>query len=237
MKIEVITVWYNEEKLAPYFLNHYKDCEITILLDADTNDKTKNIISYSNSQWDVFSVRFEDGLDELWKISYINEFYKESTADYVIVADADEFVFFDKLKFKRDVYYCRLAQVMKQKNEIDIFHTKHLFPHIDNWSYGFYEKLYCKPSIVKTGLDLKFTVGHHGIEINGKRITKRPSCKGAHWNMITPEFYFNRILNQRVPRQSKANIKRKHDNQYNDRTLKNLRAEYAENLKKCKQLW
>ena len=50
MKIVLITMWYNEEFLAPFFLNHYKWVDkIHILLDADTDDNTEAIATgYSN---------------------------------------------------------------------------------------------------------------------------------------------------------------------------------------------
>ncbi len=41
IKISVISVWYNEEKLAPFFLEHYRFADaIHIAVDADTCDGT-----------------------------------------------------------------------------------------------------------------------------------------------------------------------------------------------------
>lgn len=46
MSIEIITMWYNEEALAPFFLKHYSWADkITLLYDEETSDKSLDIIA------------------------------------------------------------------------------------------------------------------------------------------------------------------------------------------------
>lgn len=228
-------MWYNEAFLAPFFLKHYKKADlITIFYDKDTTDDTLNEIN-RHKQCDVRIVpfKFPYGLDEFIKISILNDAYKESKADYIIIVDADEFVFFDTLRFNKKIYWCRFAQIMRQ----DFEPSPHPNHPINTWRYGFYDKMYIKPSIVRVGLNLSFSEGHHRIFLNGKlKKSGRVGCKGAHWNMIERYFYINRILHNRAPRQSQVNIEAKLDYQYNNRTLENLELEYNKKFKQCKRL-
>jgi len=172
MTFEVITMWYNEEFLAPFFLNHYWQAkQITIFYDNATRDNTLEEIANHNESIKVKlqTINLDQGLDEFRKIRYINEAYKRSKCDYVIVADADEFVFYEDCRFKRRIYWCALAQIMRTPYDPELDSR---LP-IDTWSYGFQEKLMIKPSIIRTGLKALFTVGHHGIEIKGKRIHRK----------------------------------------------------------------
>ena len=50
MKIDIITMWYNEAFLAPLFLNHYSFANtIHLLYDEDTTDNTLDIVSKYNN--------------------------------------------------------------------------------------------------------------------------------------------------------------------------------------------
>ena len=72
MKIDIITMWYNEAMLAPFFLNHYSYADtIHILLDEEVTDNTQKIAEeYENVR--IVPVRFPDKLDDILKIEKIN---------------------------------------------------------------------------------------------------------------------------------------------------------------------
>jgi hypothetical protein len=82
MKIEVVTMWYNESFLAPFFFQHYKNVDkITIYYDQDSNDGTYHKIAneiISGQNINVIKFRFPYGLDELIKISFFNQSYQRS---------------------------------------------------------------------------------------------------------------------------------------------------------------
>jgi hypothetical protein len=92
LRIEVITVWYNERFLAKFFLDHYSFADrIHLVLDADTDDDTPGIAGrYPNVR--VEEITFPDKFDDLRKIARINSIYPGSTR-LGIAADSDEFVF------------------------------------------------------------------------------------------------------------------------------------------------
>jgi len=96
-KIELMTLWYNEEFLAPYFLNHYKFIDtIHLFLDSDTNDTTKEIISqYNNVSLKQFT--FPDRMDDEIKINLQKQF---------IILNYGMFI--DILQIKISIHYCLL---------------------------------------------------------------------------------------------------------------------------------
>ena len=230
MSIEVITMWYNESFLAPYFLRHYGFADlITIFLDRATTDDTLiRINKYKKCPVRIIPFEFPDGLDELIKIGYFNEAYRKSKADYVIIADADEFVFVRELK--RKYYFCNLYQVTAfEKLDID--------KPITQANYGYLDRQFRKPSVVRTGLSFHWDVGHHEAYLKGLKIIDAPTLYGAHWNWITLDFALNRLLNNRAPRQSQENIDCGFDHHYNNLTKEKITEEYYLRKSKCKKLW
>jgi glycosyltransferase involved in cell wall biosynthesis len=71
MKLSVLTTWYNEEELAPFFFKHYKDLvdEIVVIIDADTNDNTKEICKREGAIIKEF--KFPDGPDDILKKMFL----------------------------------------------------------------------------------------------------------------------------------------------------------------------
>ena len=93
MNVQVVSMWYNEEFLAPLFLNHYSFADrIHIFLDLDTSDDTEKICSkFDNICIHPFS--FPDMMDDQIKVDTINNFVSTIDCDWVINVDADEFIF------------------------------------------------------------------------------------------------------------------------------------------------
>ena len=223
-------MWYNESFLAPYFLRHYAFADqITIFFDgATTDDSLLQINKYKECPVNIIPFEFEDGLDELIKIGYFNEAYRKSKADWVIIADADEFVFVEKLKGK--YYFVDLYQVTA-------FETLDIDKPIRQANYGFLDFQFRKPSVVKTGLSFHWEPGHHEAYFKGRKVVFAPILQGAHWNWITLDFVINRLLNNRAPRQSQENIDNNFDHQYNNLTKEKITEEYYIRKSKCRKLW
>ena len=102
MTIDVISMWYNEAFLAPLFFDHYRFADrILLLLDRDTTDGTRREIALASAadrpKIEVREVGSGDGMDDVYKRDVLNEAYRRSRADWVIMVDADEFVFVDPL--------------------------------------------------------------------------------------------------------------------------------------------
>lgn len=245
-KIELITVWYNESFLAPFFLKHYDFVDkIHLFYDEETTDNTMEFIK-DNPKINIIPFKFPDKFDDAIKIKMINEKYKEIDADYVIVADADEFMFpenFGSLRnyierYVTDVTFVKYYQVYKHPEETNMNINK---PVWEQRKYG--NVIFIKPAIVRCKLEGGFwAVGHHTFfygpnlkyNFNGFKEIYNKSFKGligSHLNMIDLDFAINRIYHNRASRQSDFNRKNSLCIQYNNVTIEKLKKEYEEGQK------
>ncbi|MDD2850974.1 MAG: glycosyltransferase family 2 protein [Desulfuromonadaceae bacterium] len=232
MKIELITMWYNEEFLAPFFLNHYSWVDkIHILLDADTDDNTEKIAArYPNVSVEYF--KFPNMMDDLIKSRKINEKYRSITdADYIIVVDSDEFILCNRLTDvvkdhiilkDKSIYFAVLWQIYQHEHDIRPDPSKPVYPQR---RHGDPTIANCniKPVVVKAGLNLVWGVGNHSVVLDGKHmswltphvdvmsehgVSVRPvdMMQGAHWRLFDLNETINRRIRNRANRQSQVNL-------------------------------
>ena len=194
LKLEIITMWHNEEFLAPFFLNHYNYVDkIHIFLDADTNDNTLNIIQqYKNVS--IEEMKFPDGMDDNLKKEKFNSFYPRLDCDYVLLVDADEFIF-DVQKhlsvYNETVHFTKLWNVYRHYSEKDLDSTipikeqrTHGVSDFEGWD------VYTKPNIIKSKLkSVVWGGGHHECLINNNYIA---------WKPISRVFFKDRLVLQGV---------------------------------------
>lgn len=244
MSIEIITVWYNEQFLAPFFLNHYSWADrIVVLLDSDSTDESHNIaMDFDNTT--IVPIKFPDGINEKLKVGFINEAYADIKSDFVIVADADEFVFcspqdFDNVQWQ--AARVKLGMVYRHVSELDLDPNK---PIREQRRHGIESWPYKKPMIARTGLNLKWLVGNHQISVDGVRqpyygsrehetIPFRPEpFDGAHWANADPCFAIERRMTNKM-RQSMVNLKKKYSLHNHEVTRELLAAE----MKKHENDW
>jgi hypothetical protein len=222
-------MWYDEAFLAPFFLRHYAFADtIHILLDEETTDNTREIISKFKNV-NVIPVHFPDMLDDQLKVEKINELYRSIDSDWVIVVDSDEFLFPLPLSMNfrdvlgqestYDLFKAQMWQVYRHRSDIDldlnlpaIYQRRHGDPNV---STGINAK-YVKPIIVRSGLDIRWLPGCHELKgkrlpsrlwdtIRRKRVVSSPQViHGVHWQMADPDFAVARRL-RRMAHLSKRN--------------------------------
>jgi len=230
MKIAVITMWHNEEKLAPFFLSHYGASVtnsavdmIFLQLDTDTTDNTEKVIEACMPVCGLGIERFTfpEGMDDILKANRINEKMRELEGkyDWVIAVDADELVnpprwngdlndFLASVPLSMNVVMAQLYQVYRHKDDKDldpaqvpIYQRTHGDP--DVWSL--FNRCYVKPLCVRPSKSLSWGPGCHNIS-GGVHLS--PECLyGAHWMMADPEIAVERRMSRRA-RQSKHNLDR-----------------------------
>jgi len=229
MKIDIISMWYNESFLVPFFLKHYSWADtIHLLIDEETTDSTLEIVQKFDNV-EVIPVRFPDMLDDLLKVKKINNLYRSLDSDWVIAVDSDEFVF--PLPLNRDIrdvlqqeskynlLYAQMWQVYRHRCDSDldpnlpaILQRRHGDPDVSSSINA----SYVKPIVVRSSLDIEWAPGCHVIwkskigqiwdVIRGKQILPSPHCiYGAHWAMADPELGVLRRI-QRKERISKRNL-------------------------------
>jgi len=217
---------YNEQFLLPFFLKHYDWVDkINVIYDQDSNDNTLNILT-SNPKVNVIPFRFPDMMDDFLKVKKIDEAYKNlHDPSRILLVDADEFIFIDRgmlERIKYPVVNVKLFNVYRHISEGDLDVSK---PVKEQRRHGVFVKMYNKPIIVKTGLDLIWGVGNHKISslhfynkaryimanfITRRRLAIAYDCGiiGAHWVNADPCFCVERRIKGRRDRQSKFNLER-----------------------------
>lgn len=217
MRIEIITIWYNEEKLAPFFLNHYKYVDkIHLLLDADTNDDTRKICSgYSNVEIEDFT--FPDMMDDILKVNKINETVNKLDCDWVYVLDSDEFIWpstnEDPKRFlskqKDNLLYAKIYQVYRHITESNLninYSIQRQRCHGDpNITKGI-NAAYNKPIVFKPQTNVILKPGNHSYQANNNITISKDNFIGAHWAMADVDMAIKRRIAGRKERQSKRNL-------------------------------
>lgn len=220
MRIEVITMWYNEEFLAPFFLNHYNNTDqINILLDSDTNDKTLEVVEkYKNVK--VIEHIFPDMMDDMIKSNTINELYKKLDCDWVFLVDCDEFVWpsvnIDIRDYlhqqSKDHHYTHamLWQVYKHIYDKSLDPNLPILEQRNHGDSGIEEgqnRMYRKPIIVRGGTIASWQPGCHNLRTSRDLHSCNGHFHGAHWMMADVKMAIERRIKGRKERQSKYNIK------------------------------
>lgn len=100
MTIEVFTICYNEEKMLPFFLNHYSSfCDKITIFDNQSTDKTKDLLErFDKCLIDHRMYDTGNTLNDSVYLEIKNNCWKTSKSDYVIVVDCDEFLYHTNLK-------------------------------------------------------------------------------------------------------------------------------------------
>lgn len=201
-KITVISHWYNEELLAPLFCNHYKDVdEVRILLETDTNDKTREICKgYANVI--IQDVHCPSGMDNLERINNINQAISEVKDGWVYMVDADEFIFPEHHEDARiflerqtaDVVNCMYFHVYRHITESDIDYSLPTIPQRIHALEGGREhkNWFIKPSISRASTHVLRTIGGHGFVREHSVSNER--YIGAHWKQADYKVCIQRRL-------------------------------------------
>ncbi len=215
MKIEIITMWYNDVFLVPFFLNHYSYADhIRVVIDADTEDKKECetfIRQYPNVSVEYFS--FPDGYNVDIRQNFIFSACNESQADWVILPDSDEFIFCDDMhKFLvsqvTDIVKVRLYQAFRNIKDVNLDSSR---PIMGQRKYG--DPKYVKgknshgtkPIIFRTGKRIHLMPGNHGVWNMYRYKVSKDILIGQHWQMADPCFCVARRMSRRK-RLSDANL-------------------------------
>lgn len=256
MNVQLITMWYNEEFLAPYFLNHYRWIDkIHIILDDDTNDATEAIAKkYDNVALERF--KFPDKMDDIIKSAVISQKYRLITdADYVIIVDSDEFIFpyetsmtvKDHIRISdQDIYFVNLWQIYKHEKDAPLnpaipirLQRRHGDPDMEKpENIGYF-----KPIVVKGGLDIFWGIGNHYIVWDGIKLewnsrhlsiktpfsvacSRSDMLQGSHWRLVDLNETIRRRIYNRRDRQSHVNLDRGLSAHYHQITEETILKEY-----------
>lgn len=203
-KIFVISHWYNEELLAPLFLKHYAFAdEIHILLDIDTNDNTREILSRQSNI--VIDNAYCGGFDDAEKTKNLNRAISNVKEGWIYVVDADEFIFPENFEDVQtflgrqtaDVVKCINFHVYRHSTEKDIDYEKEVIPqriHALNGGREF-RNWFIKPSVFRASAGVVLTIGNHSYL--GEYTCSTERYIGAHWKLADMEIAIRRRLSNK----------------------------------------
>jgi hypothetical protein len=219
MSVAVITCWYNEAFMAPFFLRHYAFADrIHVLLDPETDDGThEHLAKASNVQ--VHECGFPDGLDDVEKTRRINELYRTLDCDWAIAVDSDEFVFWgEPYGWGHNV---QLGSVYPHAVESPSLDPE--MPVREQRRHGVWDPMYCKPAVVRGRSGFRWDPGCH---TGSTELEVAHTCTwlGAHWQMADEREAIRRRMSRRG-RQSTSNLRNGYGVQHHHVTEGQIRAE------------
>jgi len=209
LSITVVSRFYNDELLVPFFLDHYSYVdEIVVVLEKSSNDRTRELLS-RNSKVRTIEMECKNGYNAREvrdrKIEVINSI----TTDWVICVDVDEFIFPTGFRDVRkvlncvsgNIVYANMWQVWKHRDEIDLdpsVKAIHLRRHgpVERGN-GINDRQDNKPLIFRSGINMKFGVGFHNFESRSDLIVSTTVFDGAHWKNADPKIAIQRRMQGR----------------------------------------
>jgi glycosyltransferase involved in cell wall biosynthesis len=195
MKIHVITVLRNEEKILPWYLRHYASFADAIWIADDNSDDATELLvrQCPKARYGKFSATMLD--DEAFASFYSGavKFARFKDADWVICVDADEFVYHQWLIGRLEEAKQQGLQVIDTEGWNMLSEQ---FPTTTGQIYeevteGVRDDFQSKPCIVAPGVEIRFEPGRHNANVNG---AKRGSVgiKQLHFRFLGKEYFIGR---------------------------------------------
>jgi hypothetical protein len=209
MNVEIISLFYKDYFLSQFYLRHY-----------DWADKIT-----------LITKTLTEGINNEAQVSWYNEAYRNSKADWIIACDFDEFAFVSRATLEKvpsniNVKKVKLFDIYPHASE-----NPNLDPNIpvkDQRQHGFLMKdYYVKPIIVRGGLNLIFGIGRHGLIGNGIKMDNE-DFTGAHWRNCSLEYALETRLKKRKDRFSQEDIKKGYSLRDRLETEESIRKEFKD---------
>jgi len=201
MKIDVYSNMYNEEPILPYWLRHYETFVDRIFVwDGGSTDKTLEMLK-KHPKVTLLPRDIKRGHDDEYYVKSLYPQYRTYSrgyADWVIVADADEFIYHPHIrkvleKAKKDgiqMIQCEGYAMVSKK-----------FPNGNGQIYdeiktGYPNKTASKWTIYSPDISVGFFVGRHGRPWGYFGCNKSRDCKIKllHYHFIGMEYLKARTL-------------------------------------------
>ena len=211
MNIKVYTICWNEEVVAPFFLNHYKQFTNDIVVyDNMSNDSTCDILKNCKIiKYDTEEKIRDDVYLKIKESAWLED-KKNPNIDWIIVCDMDELVYSKNLlsslkKAKDDGYtiikpqgYSMVGNKIPTSNMI-----------YDEINMGVEDSNYSKLCIFNPNKidSINYSPGCHNANPSGEvKVLDTKDIKVLHFNYISLEYAINRYSTYK-PRLSQENLK------------------------------
>lgn len=201
MIIHVYTLCYNEEKIMPFFLDHYnKFADKIIVLDNESTDNSRDIALKAGATVRIWQSgnQFNDGLHMQLK----QNIYKESRglADWVMVLDNDEFIYHPNIREVLSDYKDKKINLPKIQGYDMVSETFPILgtPITDQVTLGVRMDHLSKRVVFNPELDMQWTVGCHPQDgsfiksIKGAKESREADLKLLHYKLLSSDYVKDR---------------------------------------------
>ena len=192
MRIEVYSACWNEEILMPHFLRHYSQfADAIYLFDNESTDSTLDIAAKCPiARINTYRTGGEFRDDILIRLK--NGVWKNSKADYVIVADTDELLYHPDLigylqnnpqfdVFQPTAYHMIVGRIPSPKENL-----------IRTSRMGAISGTHSKMLIFKPTTDIFYYPGAHKAHVEKGEISYKNELKILHYRYLTLEHRLKR---------------------------------------------
>lgn len=179
----------NEERLIPYIFRHYDQfVDKYFIWENNSTDNTLELL-LSNPKVTVF--KNKNNKDEIVYRNFKNTCYKQyKDCKWVIVADADEFLYHENIKEKLQEYEKQAITVVKTQgfqmfNEGFVNSDRQIYEVMQN---GVESKLYSKSILFRQGIDINYYEGAHYCDPQGYIKYSKQEIKLLHYKVFGDDF-------------------------------------------------
>lgn len=188
-RIHAYTICWNVEGILPYFLRHYSGfCDQIVFYDNMSTDGTREIIRGCSK---AVLVDFDTTgqIDEQHYLRIKNHAYKQSrgVADFVIVADIDEFLYHPRLGDVLTKYKTEGVTLPRVDgyNMVSLLHPRQNGDLIKLVKRGRYSPQYSKRCVFDPQLEINYLPGAHRCEPVGTVVESQDaSLKLLHYHYL-----------------------------------------------------
>jgi hypothetical protein len=95
--IHVFAICYNEERIIPFFLDHYKFADKITVYDNESTDRSRDLLA-RDSRVEIIPYNTHNTLDDSVYVRIKQSCWKTTDCTYAIIVDMDEFVYHPDIK-------------------------------------------------------------------------------------------------------------------------------------------
>jgi hypothetical protein len=208
-KIHVFTICYNEEKIIPFFLDHYKYADKITVYDNESTDSSRDLL-LKDPRVELITYQTDNKLHDGEYVRIKESCWKNTDCEYAIIVDMDEFVYHPNIKdFLMEDNHA--AYKPKGYNMIS-----EVFPEngtlTEKVNMGVKDSKYSKLCILNTKKveSIKYKLGCHESSI----IMNNPEDKVIHTNNLKLLHYKNLSFDYRFKKHEEY---RKRRSEFNNR--------------------
>jgi len=242
MRVEAYLLCWNEKDIMPLVVKHYqKFCDKITILDNWSTDGSDKLAESLGCEVVKFGTKFFDDEENR---TIKNNCWKWSNAEWVIVADFDEVLYYEPCSMDmREFFKVSAEQYVKFRPTIwktigwqimsDDMPKEDLTEITNGFRFDNYSKSICfSPKAIK---EINYNPGAHKIDPVGDVVYSTEELYVLHYKHIGGVQRTIDRYKEYKPRMSKLNRRKGWGSHY-DRTEQSIREEWAERMLKSKPL-